>query len=196
MPYINLIYEKRLAARREFQISQAYLFSFVGAASLCVLGLGFLSYEVTAKASALDVLNAQLQKIAPLRKQIDQDKLAEGVLQPKITTLQHAQEITNSWGTVLNHISHQTPSDVWLTAIQCNAQDPTKDVDASFVGKALSQTSVSDYVFRLQNCSALKAVALKFTEEKPGPKGNIADFQIDTQIAQTALVQVPKVKKS
>ena len=196
MPYINLIYDKRFAAKRELRVSQAYLYSFVGAITLSVIGYGILSFQVSSKTSTLEMLNSELQKIAPIRKEIKADKNAETALQPKLTTLKHAQDVTNSWSTVLTHLSQQTPNGVWLTEIQCNAQDPTKSVQASFIGNSVSQDQVSNYVFRLQNCTALKNVNLKFTQEKEGTDGNITNFQIDSVVKGTALDPAPKGKTS
>jgi len=191
LPFINLIQDKRLEAKRLDQKSRVMFLAFGSSIAVSILGFGFLAVENFSKRAQADQLSAELQQIAPLQRQIDADTKASQALQPRLTTLQNAQTITASWSHVLEHIAHQTPAEVWLTAINSTAQDPTKPVQATFVGEAVSQAPISEYVFRLQNSQFLDAVNLKYTQEKDLANTKSTDFEIDANVTGTTLEAAP-----
>ncbi|MHB8637252.1 MAG: PilN domain-containing protein [Fimbriimonadaceae bacterium] len=186
MPLINLIQERRLAIKRDERTARTYFAVFAGAAggAICVFGaLAFACEQANASESKL---NATRQKIAPMIHEIDANELSEAALKPRLETLGSAETVTERWARILKHVSLQTPSESWLTAVRATNQDPTKPIVASFEGLATSQSPISEFLFRLENSADLDNVTLKYTQEKEVGALKQTQFQIDAEVINTA----------
>jgi Tfp pilus assembly protein PilN len=186
MPFINLIQEQRLEAKRSENKARLFFMSFIGSAVLSVGAIGFLMFQNEMLCSEESALNAKAQKLQPLVKRIEQNDNDYSEVQPRLTTLQNAQLITGHWSRILDHLTRQTPNETWLTAIRCVSPDPTKPVSITFAGLSTRQELVGDFIMRMQGCPDLTNVNLSFTREKLIADGRDIEFEVTSDIDGTA----------
>lgn len=186
MPLINLIQEEKLAQKRVERQTRVYFFGFVGSAIASAGAFGFLLFLTESLRGEEGRLKEQAQKAAPLLKAIAENQSAYSEYAPRLKTLLDAQAMTNRWDRILTHLTVNTPVDTWLTGMRCVQSDPTKPVEIDFVGLSVAQERVGEYMLRLQNCSDLESVTLKFTQEKVTQDGHGIEFDIGSQVAGTA----------
>lgn len=186
MPFINLIQEHVLAARRERKRARIALLCFTLATGLAVGANGFcmwqsdsLDGEVTRIKADVDKNKAMLAKIADNHRELND-------LSPRLKTLNDAQAMTQRWGTILEHLSKQTPPGAWLTSLLTQGSDPTKALTTSFKGISTRQELVGEFMLRLQTCPELENVTLKFTGEKILSSSKGIEFDVSADIAGTA----------
>jgi Tfp pilus assembly protein PilN len=186
MPLINLIQEQRLSRQREERRGRLFFMGFVGTAIASAGAFGFLFLQTDAARGEVAKLEAQAQRLAPLLAQMEENNKQFGQLSPRLKTLVDAQDLTSRWDRILKHLAVQTPSKTWLTGIRCSAQDPTKPVQVSFIGMAANQDLVGDFILRLQNCTDLESVNLKYTQEKVVAEGIGIEYEVAGDLAGTA----------
>lgn len=186
MPFINLIADQRLAAREGLRKSRIAFFAASGLLGAGILAFGYLTFQVASTNAQLAELESLRQKTFPLEQQIAQNKTTETDLTPKLQTLQSAQALTAKWSVILNHLTVQTPSGVWLTNLRSTGTDPLQPIQTAFIGDSTTQSAISDYVLRLQNCPELSDVTLKFSQQKLTAGQPQTDFEIDASVTGTA----------
>jgi Tfp pilus assembly protein PilN len=186
MPYVNLIQEQRIAAQTNERKSRTFFLAFVGVLAVSGVAYGFLSVETLFVSRQAHNIDEQNKRNAPIQKQIDDNGKLLADLTPRLKTLTDAQETTDRWNRILNYLPMQTPQSSWLTGIRCQSADPTKPIQISFQGIAVSQTPVGEFMLRLQNLKDLENVNLKFTNEKLISATKGIEFQIDSDLAGTA----------
>lgn len=183
MPLINLIQEQRLTAKRNERKTRSYFFMFVGVSMASAVGYLGLLLETEQMVSQQGKLNAQIQKLRPIGKQIEENQKQLGDISPRIKTLEDAQLFTARWDRILHHLSHQTPGHTWITAMRTMATDPQKPASVSIFGMSVAQEPVGEFILRLQNSPDLENVQLKFTQEKVINMAKGIEFQVDSDIA-------------
>jgi Tfp pilus assembly protein PilN len=186
MPYINLIQEQRLQAQANERKARSLFFTFVGVLVASVSTYGYLTMESVFVSRQASVVEAQNKQNEPLVKQIEANGKALAELTPKLKTLEDAKIITDRWNRILNHLAVQTPEDAWLTGIRCSGSDPTKPIQVSFLGISTAQSTVGEFILRLQNQSDLENVNLDHTNEKYISDDKAFEFKVDADIAGTA----------
>ena len=129
---------------------------------------------------------AQIEHANPIIEQTLNNQRQTKMLMPRLTTLENAQETTERWSRVLEHVSTQTPPQVWLTGVRCQAPDPTKPILVSFQGLSLSQEPVGELILRLQNCADLDRLTLKYTQEKLIEQSKATEFMVEADLVGTA----------
>lgn len=186
MPLINLIQEQRLQVKRTERQARAGFLSF---ATVIVLGAGsygLLAFQADRLRQEESKLRAQLQKIAPLRKEIEASELAFHELEPREQILVKAREVSDKWTRILAHLAVNTPQTTWMTAIRSTAADPEKPIAISFIGIGGHQEGVSEFILRLQNQTDLENVNLKYTQEKPMTDTVGIEFEVNADLAGSA----------
>lgn len=186
MPWINLIEDQRIADKTSERKARAFLGVFAGTFSVSLLGFGFLLFQSEVSTSEESRLKAKAQKVAPLISHISELQTQLNVMNPKLKTLEGAQETSARWSRILQHLTVQTPPQTWLTAIRCTATDPTKPIAMSLVGLSDRQELVGEFILRLQGSSDLGNVGLKFTQEKVVSIGRNIEFEVNADINGTA----------
>jgi len=190
MPYINLIQEQQLARQRSDRHRRSMLFGvvFVVCGSAMVYGGIMLATEsLRAKAAVLD---AEVRQVTPVLQQIDAVNKQADALSPRLKTLQDAQLLTDRWSRILQHLSTQTPSDAWLTTIRCSQSDTSKPIQISFIGMTTSQSPISEFILRMQNCDDLDNVTFNHSDERVVGQTKGTEFQVDSELAGTAKAKV------
>lgn len=197
MPYINLIQEQKLTEKLGERQARLYFFGFVGALSVSLIGFGYLTFQADGLANDEARLKAKTQKQAPIVKDIEAAKKEFSAIGPKVVTLTGAQEMSAKWGRILTHLTQQTPPQTWLTQLRCAAVDPAKPITVAFSGLSGRQELVGEFILRLQGCTDLGNVALKFTQEKVVSSGRNIEFEINAEIPGTEEKKdKPKEEKS
>jgi Tfp pilus assembly protein PilN len=186
MPHINLIQEHRLARKRNESKTRTFTFVFLGAATASVMGFGFFFLQSALLHADKDRLEAQLERNAPLLRQISEYQAQYAEIAPRLKTLEDAQIVSGRWGRIMTHISHQTPKPTWLTAMRVMANDPTKPISLSFIGVAPAQEPISEFILRMQNSKDLENVNLKFSQEKMVNSIKAVEFEVTADIVGTA----------
>lgn len=185
MPFINLIEEQRISLKLEQRKARTALIACSLVGVFTVLGCGMLWLESEGLDSAIVKLEQDAAKVEPLMNEIQlaNDGLAK--MGPKMETLENAHEMTGKWNRILNHLTVQTPKELWLTGIRATGADVTKPIDVTFVGVGSELNKIGEYILRLQGCEELENVNLKFTQEKLVAKGMGIEFEITSGIAGT-----------
>lgn len=191
MPFINLIEEERLARKRAEQKTRFAFLGFVGSLGLSVFGAGVLLFMNEALGSEVSKLRSEAQKQAPLMSEIEANTKSLSELTPRLSTLEDAQEATNRWSDILNHLTTQTPVGVTLTGVRCVASDPTKPIEANFTGISKQLDIIGETILRLQGCERLENVNLRFAQERLTADNRNIEFEINSTLAGTA-EQKPK----
>ncbi|CAN5506653.1 hypothetical protein BH11ARM1_BH11ARM1_08840 [soil metagenome] len=186
MPNINLIQEKRALSHRAEVRARTGFLTFV--AIVVVSGLSFLM--LLTKSGALQSeeadLNAQLQKLQPSVSIIENNQKRMRELEPRLTSLQEAQGLTQKWVRILTHFENQMPKDTWLTQIRSVGSDPEKPIAITLNGLSMSQDPISEFILRTQNEPDLSSIALGFTNERVGAYGQTIEFEIGGELAGSA----------
>jgi hypothetical protein len=186
MPFINLIESDLIVAKKaaqQLRLSQTALVaagSVVGIAYLLVLGQGAL---LAAEEKGIQI---KLKKLKPMLKAIDEQKRIIADLEPRLETLSSARDLTSRWGRLLNHITVNTPPDVYLTAIRADSSQPDQPIKVTFVGTGKSQSDASQFVLRCQNSQDLEGVNLIQSQEKLLRSMSAIEFEIAGSIVGTA----------
>jgi Tfp pilus assembly protein PilN len=154
--------------------------SVVGIAYLLVRGQGAL---IAAEEKGIQI---KLKKLKPMLKAIDEQKRIIADLEPRLETLSSARDLTSRWGRLLNHITVNTPPDVYLTAIRADSSQPDQPIKVTFVGTGKSQSDASQFVLRCQNSQDLEGVNLIQSQEKLLRSMSAIEFEIAGSIVGTA----------
>ncbi len=192
MPFINLIQEQRLQAKKSDQLARVGLFSLVGVSACCLIGWGAITFQLDRTLSDQAILRGKIQKQAPLLAEIKANKVAMIDLEPKLKTLENARKYSDRWAKLLSHFSQQTPNATWLTAIRTTNPDPFKNTSVSISGVSMNHDYVSDFLLRTQNATDFEGVQLKQTREKDWGNTHAVEFEVLAEIKGTAL---PKPKE-
>lgn len=186
MPLINLIEEQRQEAKRlDSKVRLAFL-TFVGTAGLSAVGFGFMLFRAESIAGDVARLKADAQKLKPLTTEIKANQKVLDELTPRLKTLEDARATSARWDRILAHLARNTPSPLWLTDMRATFNDPTKPVQTSFVGLSEHLEPVGEFIMRLQACSDLENVNLKYAQEKVAAQGKGIEFAIDASVTGTA----------
>ncbi|HZH98210.1 MAG TPA: PilN domain-containing protein [Fimbriimonadaceae bacterium] len=183
MPLINLIQEQRLEIKRNERKTRIFFMACVGSVLLSVGSWGALHFQTEKLQSQESDLRVLAQKTQPIMNEIEATQRSYADVAPRLKTLEDAQVATGRWNRILEHLALNTPSATWLTALRCTAADPTAPIGVSFAGLSNRQELIGEFMLRLQNCSDLEAVGLKFTAEKAIQNSRNIEFEVSANVA-------------
>lgn len=186
MPIINLIESQILSAKRAERQLQLSKFVFLGVATVLGSSYFVMIAEGASLGNQASTIEGKLKKLKPLQEKIDACKKEEGTLGPRLKTLEDARKLTTRWSSLMDHLSRNTPSNVWLTSFRSVAVDPEKPIHVSFNGVGQSQTLVSEMMLRTQNSLDLEGVTLVGSQEKMFEKSTGIEFELAGDIVDTA----------
>lgn len=185
MPYINLIQDQRLAARRDDRKSKTLFTAFIGSMAASVAAFVLVSFDGQRLQDEEAALQAQIERAKPLIARTEANRREMSVLLPRLTTLEDAQQTSDRWHRVLQHVSTQTPPETWLTGVRCLGGDPKKAIQVSFQGMSLSQDPVAELILRFQTAADLGNVNLKYTQEKLIEQSKATEFMVEADLKGT-----------
>lgn len=193
MPSINLIEPLKIAARKSEKQLRVSKMTFMGSAIIAAFGYGLLMLQSGDIGGEERKLQEQIAKLKPLVDEIETQKKEVNQLTPRLQTLQDAQKLTGRWGRIMQHLSTNTPPEVWLTGLRSLASDGEKPINLSIVGVAKTQANVSEFALRWQNALDLEAANLRYSQEKMLDKLQAIEFEVGGDIVGTA--EKKKVKE-
>lgn len=158
--------------------------TLVGAGVTTLLGYGVLMFHAQTLRAEIGRLLVELNKLSPIIAQIEENEKEQGTLTPRLQTLQQAQQQTDRWTHILQHLRTQTPSETWLTAMQSSALQADKPTSLVIQGVSRAQEPIGEFILRIENEPDLENVALHYTQEKHSTTGNKAiDFEMAADIS-------------
>jgi Tfp pilus assembly protein PilN len=193
MPYINLIQEQRLARRQGERRARLLFGTFLIVLLVAVGAFGYLFFEDQVARRHLASFRKKVAQIQPILDEIEQNQKLLAAMGPRLTTLEQAQESTQRWQRVLDHLSRYMPETMWLTNMKADDKDAAKPVGLGLTGLSPSQDDVGDLLLRLQACTDLKNVTLKYTTERIQGEGKGIEFNVDAEIVGTEEAPLKKI---
>lgn len=185
MPHINLIHEQRAAIRRREAQARAGLLVLAGSLGLTAIFSGIILVQSQMARGEEDRLRAELQRLAPIAKQIDLNAAETDRLAPRLKTLEDARKATGRWHRILEHLTVNMPKETWLAYLRSTADDPTKPVMVTVNGMATEQAPIGDLLLRTQNSADLENVALSYTEERVTDNKKAIQFEFMANVTGT-----------
>lgn len=186
MPFINLIEEQRIQRRADVGKSRTALIVFSLVTAVTTIGTGSIFLASEALDASIATLQNEAKKRKPMIDEIESAQTDLSKMNPKITTLENAHAITAKWDRILNHLTVQTPQEIWLTNLRVTAIDMTKPIEITFNGMGSELNKIGEYILRLQSCEDLEGVSLKYTQEKLAATGVGIEFEINATVAGSA----------
>jgi len=196
MPLINLIQEQRMLVKAGERRSHVLLMASVGIGALAFLGAGYFTFEASRLNAAANTLEQLKAKLEPTMKLVDANNAEIGKLKPRLETLEQAQKNTEKWTQILQHLTKNTPSGTWLTAIKAAQQDKTKPLIVTVNGLSGSLEAVGMFQLRLEACEQLENASLKYTQERMGDGGKQIEFEIQAELVGSKPAEKPKENTS
>lgn len=198
MPLINLIHEQRLQVRqRERQIRVLFL-ATVGLGAIAFLGAGYFLFETARYQLMVGALEAKKHALEPLLRQLKDNELEQKQLEPKLTTLSSATKATEQWGRIMDHLTTNVPTGVWLNGVKCvTATDAEGGVTVTFNGYSVNHDGIGELLLRLDKCTDLEGVTLKYSQERILEKeAKVLEFEISATLAGSKTEKKIKEKEA
>ncbi|MCW5939820.1 MAG: hypothetical protein KF884_00150 [Fimbriimonadaceae bacterium] len=182
MPTINLIQEQRtLIRQREGQIRALALVT-VGLGAVAFLAAGYFMFEAARNQVMYLALEDKKRAMKPKLEQLATNQREAGLLKPRLTTLQEAVKTTGKWSNVLNHLSVNMPSGVWLTNVRCSSATSTKPTTITFIGHGTNLELIGEFMARLGLCTDVNQPVLRFTQERMVGRTALLEFEISAEM--------------
>ncbi|MHB9036117.1 MAG: PilN domain-containing protein [Armatimonadota bacterium] len=134
------------------------------------------AYTIHANIRSLD---AQIAKLQPVVKEIEQYESATKKLKPKLDLLGDAKDRTMRWYNSLDKLTQSLASSTYLTRIT-TTKSQGKDLSTviSLAGVSSAQARVGETMLRLQTIRDFDKVDLHFTQELSGRGCSGIEFEI------------------
>lgn len=196
MPLINLIHEQRLQVRQQERKVRVLMLATVGLGAIAFLGAGYFLFETARYQLMVGGLEAKKRALEPLLKQLKSNELDERLLEPKLTTLTSATKATEQWSRIMNHLTINVPKGVWLNSVKCVTQtDAEGGVTLTFTGYSVNHDGIGELLLRLDKCTDLEGVTLKFSQERVLEKeAKVLEFEISATLAGSKVEKKIKEK--
>lgn len=185
MPNINLIQEKRFAARQKNKQIQFALLGTMAIGALSVLGTIVLFIDATRLNLQAGALEQKKLELEPTLQELAANQAALETMRPRIDTLDTARKDSTKWEVVLAYLTTNTPNDTWLTSVKAFKQDTTTPMVLTFNGVSTKQEFVGEFQYRLGLCEELEGPTLKYTQPKFSNKGQMLEFELTANMAGT-----------
>jgi len=170
--------------------------AFVMVLLVAIGAFGYFFFEDQVARRQLASLRKQVTQMKPLLDEIERNEKLLSAMAPRLSTLEQAQESTQKWQRVLDHLSRYMPESMWLTNMKADDKDPAKPVALGLTGLSPTQDDVGDLLLRLQACTDLKNVTLKYTTERIQGEGKGIEFNVDAEIVGTEEAPTKKISAS
>ncbi|MCC6686128.1 MAG: PilN domain-containing protein [Fimbriimonadaceae bacterium] len=186
MPLINLIHEQRQATRNNERKERMALAGLIATAVVCAGAWGSIWFAGENTKNEAAELQAQVDKLKPIKQAIQASEMQFNALSPRLATLQDAAMSTQRWGRVMDHLSHNVPTGVWLTQVKCMQAAVTDPVSIELQGLAPSQELASEFILRVQASEDLENVVLKSTSGDQVNERQLIRFEVKGDLVGTA----------
>jgi Tfp pilus assembly protein PilN len=185
MPQINLVHDRQVAVSKNERKSRGLFFASVGIALVAVASFGSLSLKAESLGRDEAQVNLKLSKLKPLVAQTESNERQTSELVPKLQTLENAQKTSDKWAHILQHLTRNTPTGVWLTSLRGSSDDLKKPIAVTLDGKGGDQKLIADLILRAQALPDLANVNLKYSELRQDASVNDIAFEVSADVAGT-----------
>lgn len=186
MPRINLILEQQVSKKALARKAQGAMLAFGLTTAIGSVINIYLFSQMDSLNAGLGSAKKRLEHLQPLQKKIEENQNRLSETGPRLTTLTMAQEATQRWSRMLNHMTRNTPTNVWLTGIRCEQGLPTDPVKMTVTGMSSNQTLIGDLLLRLKANPDYQSAELGYSDSERLENTVQTKFEITTQIAGTA----------
>lgn len=181
MPSINMIAPRR-AEKQRLERDMRRLVLVIMAELILAVGLGgwvcTKAYTIRTSVSRLD---AQIAKLQPVVKEIEQYESATKQLAPKLKLLGEAKDRTMRWYNSLDRLTQSLAASTFLTRITTSG-DSTEGTNISLSGVSPSQEKVGETMLRIQTIPDFEKVNLAFTRKTANRDVSGFEFEVGASI--------------
>jgi Tfp pilus assembly protein PilN len=180
MPSINMIAPRRAEKQRlERDMRRLVLVILAELIVAVVLG-GWACTKAYTMRMSINRLDAQIAKLKPVVKEIEQYENATKKLTPKMDLLAEAKDSTMRWYNSLDKLTQSLAASTYLTRISTSTDSHGKSTQStiSLVGISGSQERVGETIIRLQGIPDLENVDLHYTRKVNSNNRNGFEFEI------------------
>ncbi|MEN6356775.1 MAG: PilN domain-containing protein [Armatimonadota bacterium] len=180
MPSINMIAPRR-AEKQRLERDMRRLVLVILAELIIAVGLGgWACTKAYTMRMSINRLDAQIAKLQPVVKEIEQYESATKELTPRMDLLANAKEGTMRWYNSLDKLTQSLASSTYLTRISTATDSSSKDTQStvSLAGISGSQERVGETILRLQTIPDFEKVDLHFTRKMTSNSQNGFEFEI------------------
>ena len=189
---INLL-PFRAARKKENIRRQVSIFLLSSAFALIILF--YFNFSLSSKIGNLNTkikeTNAELEKYAKINKEIDQIKKKLDNLKKKMAVMDTLEANRFAPIKLMDTMTQVVvPKRMWFTSLRANGQK------VNITGVALDNTTVADFMVRLENSGLFKEVDLKTLKRPSGKKGQASAFKTFSVVCVKKPLIAPKPKKA
>jgi Tfp pilus assembly protein PilN len=167
---------ERITERRGRQMIWACVFLLGG----IILYLLYSSIWIFSLQADLKELEAKIEGLTPVLRQAEEMQKEIDSLTPRVQFIQSLRQGVRYWQGISLEIQRLLPSDCWLDSLSFSPLQ-TGAIQIQVNGKALSYSSVGNFVLRLQSTNRYKTIELKSASLAKIGEREIVQFQLELQ---------------
>jgi|YelNatPaOPRAMG01_1025707.scaffolds.fasta_scaffold13888_5 Tfp pilus assembly protein PilN len=167
---------ERITERRGRQMIWACVFLLAG----IILYLLYSSIWILTLQANLKELEAKIESLAPVLRQAEEMQKEIDSLTPRVQFIQSLREGVRNLQEVSLEIQRLLPPDCWLDSLSFSP-NPNGAIQIQVNGKALSYSSVGNFILRLQSTNRYKTIELKSASLAKIGEREIVQFQLGLQ---------------
>jgi Tfp pilus assembly protein PilN len=185
MANVNLISARRAERVRFTRLAKGLSLTCLAAGAAVLLGVGFVGSQIVLTRNAIGEVDRELEKLRPIREQIERDERERMALQPKIETLTKAQAGTRRWSGMMEGLKRAVPDQTWLTNISVEQAGAASKV-MKINGITETQARVGETMLRLSGQPEYyQRVDLGFTTaSKQAGRERQVEFELKAPLAE------------
>jgi Tfp pilus assembly protein PilN len=181
MPSINMIAPRR-AEKQRLERDMRRLVLVIMAELILAVGLGgWVCTKAYTIRTSINRLDAQIAKLQPVVKEIEQYESATKQLAPKLKLLGEAKDRTMRWYNSLDRLTQSLAASTFLTRI-ITSGDSTEGTNISLSGVSSSQEKVGETMLRIQTIPDFENVNLAFTRKTANRDVSGFEFEVGASI--------------
>lgn len=182
MANINLISTRRAEYLRQAKITRGLLAATFASAGVCGIVVVVMLARIFSTAVAIEKANQELGQLRPVVERIHALETERGVLIPKLSTLDDAQQATLRWHGILTGLQRCIPGETWLTNFAVEAREDQQTLRLN--GFTTSQQLVGEAMLRLQQDQEhYSGVDLRYTQSSQVGNQSAVEFELAAHLA-------------
>lgn len=138
--------------------------------------------EAKARADSLAAeraaLAAKSTEYRRLTIRLGEIRKAEGELKTRVDAAMALAGGRLSWSRILRRLSNDVPPTVWLRALSTSDTENGRRKKMRFLGTAVTNTAIADFIFTLENSGYFGAVDLSYSQKREFHGETVYDFEV------------------
>jgi Tfp pilus assembly protein PilN len=148
--------------------------------------------EIGSLNTVLDELNArkasiagQSEEYARVKAGLAEIRNSEVALNKRLELASGLAEDRVSWSYILKRLSNDIPPGVWLRSLATSDVGEGRKKVVRFLGSALTNRAVANFIFTLENCGYFRDVTLSYSQKRDFDSKTVFDFEISGELIKT-----------